>query len=124
MGDRASIELVQEGGSTFIYVHWLAYETPRILDRALERGRQDDPPYMARTIVSEFVRAAGIDDPSGLGITPTYQDGVKWRVDLDKKTVEAPDQETSWNNPGMLSPVSFEQFRSDVAAGKDYGYGM
>ena len=124
MGDRGSIELKQNGGSTFIYVHWLAYETPKILARALDKGRHDDPPYMAGSIMREFVREAGIDESTGLGITPTYQDGVKWEVDLENKTVSPPDQDSPWSAQRSASPISYAEFTASVAAGKDYGYGL
>lgn len=131
MGDRANIEIVYPAGfgtdaetSIHLYTHWLAYETPKLLARAIEVGRTDDEPYMGRTIITQFVKAHGDDDVQSLGVAPYFQDGVKYRVHLGNKTVEVPDQTSSFNDQRMLAPVGYEQFVADVASGKDYGYGL
>lgn len=133
MGDRASIELVYPHGnkdrsgedSVFIYVHWHATETPKILAEALKRhARWNDEDYLAGIIMREFVRVVGLDTSESMGVSPNYADGVKWRVHLGNNTVEAPDLESKYDDPRTLEPISFEDFLASVAAGKDYGYGM
>jgi hypothetical protein len=98
MGDRANIELKQTGGSVHLYTHWGGSDVPGLLNRALEIGRQDDPSYMARTIASQVFQAAGINDASGAGLAPVYQDGTPWVVDLEAKTITAP---VGWKGSGM-----------------------
>jgi len=134
MGDRASIELRYpaegewrpKGGSVFIYLHWLAHETPVILAKALERGGKghDDYDYFAAIIMREIVRAAGIDDDMSMGVGPTYADGVKWVVDLKAQTIAPPDQSSPWDRQTSDTPISYEDFLASVKNGKDYGYGL
>lgn len=134
MGDRASIELRYpaeegwrpQGGSIFIYLHWHATATPKILAAGLEHGgiEGDDHDYLAGNIMREIVRAVGIDDSQSFGIGPSYADGVKWVVDLKAKTISPPDQESPWDRQTSTTPISFEEFLASVAAGKDYGHGL
>jgi hypothetical protein len=134
MGDRASIELRYpaeeawrpKGGSVFIYLHWLAHETPAILTKAIEREGKgyDDHDYFAAVIMREIVRAAGIDDNMSMGVGPTYADGVKWVVDLKAQTISPPNLDSPWDRQTSATPISYADFVASVKAGKDYGYGL
>ncbi len=73
MGARTNINLsFGEEGKINIYLHWGGEDGPKIVAQALERGRDrwDDESYLARIIISEAVKFAGINDPTGCGISP------------------------------------------------------
>lgn len=123
MGDRASIELVYPSAgssrpnerSIWLYTHWGATAFPEVLAEVLGRHeRWDDEPYLARMIASAVFVMAGIDDSTGAGLAPEYQDGVKWRIDLGKSTVQQPG---GWggDSPAGKS-YTFEEF---IAAAAD-----
>ncbi len=85
IGDRAQVLLYEErycnGENVFhkepiyLYTHWGGYRIKETLANALKRGegRWDDPSYLNRIIISEFVK----DDTEGLtgiGVSRNYQD--------------------------------------------------
>lgn len=74
MGDRGNIHFVERnGGELYFYTHWTGSELPKILARALDRGRDrwSDEQYLARIIFSEMVKDE-IEDNTGYGIS-TYR---------------------------------------------------
>ena len=58
MGDRAVIEIHQEGGTVCLYSHSDGLYLREILAKALERGsgRWDDPQYLTRIIFNEMTK--------------------------------------------------------------------
>ena len=86
------------GNSIYIYSHWggdddvnnspLAQQVRAALAK---RERWDDESYLCRMIISQIVKDAGIDDPTGVGIAPDdgYLDEEFPRivVDLAAQTV-------------------------------------
>lgn len=96
MGDRANIEMKEEGQpSIFFYTHWAGTELPQTLQDALKRGadRWDDSPYLGRIIFCELVKDA-INQDTGYGISPYICDGENrvLEVDSSKQTVTHKDK--------------------------------
>jgi hypothetical protein len=125
MGDRASIELVYPtftsgDKSVWIYTHWGATDFPTILAGVLgKHERWDDEPYLGRMIASAVFKYAGIDDTTGAGLAPEYQDGVKWRIHLGQSTVEQPGGWGGDSPNGTL--YSFDEFLL-AAADPDHSF--
>lgn len=77
MGDRGNIVIRQHGNEgdgklIYVYTHWHGYKLPKLLQDALKRKeRWADESYLTRIIVSEIIKAVGINDPTGCGIS-TY----------------------------------------------------
>jgi hypothetical protein len=75
MGDRGNIVMIEEkGGEIYLYTHWYGSNLPKILQRALIRGkdRWDDEAYLARTIFNEMVKDDILGEMNGYGIS-TYE---------------------------------------------------
>lgn len=93
MGARAEC-CIQFGdqGNVWLYGHWWGEGWPITVWRALRRRqRWDDGHYLARIIISEAVKEAGIDEETGLGISPMEYDSDSYEttyVDLVAKTVQ------------------------------------
>jgi len=95
MGDRANINFVErDGGELYFYTHWHGTELPKILARALDRGRDrwTDESYLARIIFSEMIKEE-IEDTTGFGISTyrgdyEYSDLVVNCADLDVRDRE------------------------------------
>ena len=102
MGMRQNVQLIYPAqGETeyqpiFIYSHWggdddinnspLAQQVREALSK---RDRWDDDSYLARMIFSQIVKDAGIDDPTGVGLSP-YEIDPEFptiTVDLGGQTV-------------------------------------
>lgn len=109
MGDRATIQ-VKDGDSTVCpYTHWAGTELPDTLRRALERGRWDDGPYLARIIFCEMVKYDPLGD-TGYGISqfPSADIGDRLlTVDVGKQTV------TAQGGP----PISFKSYVEQLMTG-------
>ncbi len=90
MGDRCNVAVQDKGERVYLYSHWNGYEAPEIVRKALERGaeRWNDPSYLTRIIVCEFVKES-VNDLTGYGISTRPQDnGYPFIiVDCDQKQV-------------------------------------
>ena len=76
MGDRINLKLEYSSGQPiYFYSHWMGDSMPRVLAKALNRGKErwDDDSYLARIIFSELVRE-DIDGLTGYGIAPYETD--------------------------------------------------
>lgn len=69
MGDRAVIEIHQEGGTVCLYSHSDGLHLRKVLANALNRGssRWDDQQYLTRIIFSEMTKGQEMD-LTGYGI--------------------------------------------------------
>lgn len=69
MGDRAVIEIHQEGGTVCLYSHSDGIDLRKVLATALQRGsdRWNDPQYLTRIIFSEMTKGREMDI-TGYGI--------------------------------------------------------
>jgi hypothetical protein len=69
MGDRAVIEIHQEGGTVCLYSHSDGLYLREVLAKALERGsgRWDDPQYLTRIIFNEMTKGREMET-TGYGI--------------------------------------------------------
>ena len=86
MGDRGNLILhYEEGNKIYFYTHWSGSALPKILKKALKRGkdRWNDEPYLSRILFCEMVKD-DISGNTGFGISPYQGDGG---VDLEKQTV-------------------------------------
>jgi hypothetical protein len=112
MGDRANIQMIQDGGKSsplYFYTHWSGYELPTTLQNALKNGqdRWDDEQYLARIIFCELV---GKDTGNtGFGITSYICDGgyKLLIVDAEKQTVSITD---GWNSQKIVKSWSFAEY--------------
>lgn len=123
MGDRANIYIKQHPfgdvprDGIFIYVHWCGSELPKLLQAALQRGRErwGHEPYLGRIIFSEVAKMAGIDELTGCGLS-TYITDNSYNVlvvDSDKKTVgvsKPPDKLPKGGFPTILREVKFSVY--------------
>lgn len=114
MGDRRQIKLVYNGndeqpaGELYIYTHWHGSELELIVANALDRGRDrwTDETYLARIIISEVIKASGIDETTGVGIAPYFMDTSygEFTIDFRFNHVELADDRDE------ISVYSYEQF--------------
>ncbi len=107
MGNRGNIYIKDGPVGVYLYTHWGRDTLLEALRNALVRGerRWEDPPYLARVIFCEMLKAEGgdLDGTSGLGISSILGDGADFvlEVDCDKRTVE---------KRGSFASVTFSQF--------------
>lgn len=95
MGDRATIEIQDNGRSVYLYTHWRGSEIKTILRSALaRRQRWNDAAYLTRIIFSEMIKD-DIAGETGFGISAFPCDGVEIVVNIGNQTVNT---------------LSFEQF--------------
>lgn len=109
MGMRRNIELkfpMDEGKtqSIYLYTHWGAEGLEHLLAKALDqdRGRWNDPSYLARYIVSQVVDSH--DDTTGHGLAP-YEVDPEFPtlvVNLKEKTVNEIPYEQFIKEPEQL----------------------
>jgi len=127
MGDRASIELVYPRAgnrgerSVWLYTHWGATAFPNMLNSVLEKHeRWYDETYLARMIASVVFQYSGIDDSTGAGLAPEYQDGVAWQVDLGSQTVTQPGSYSDMRAAGKS--YTYTEFLAAFARGDSFEY--
>jgi hypothetical protein len=91
MGDRANIKIIEENnGQLYFYTHWYGEDLPKILAKALDRGRDrwGDESYLSRIIFSEMIKN-DVEDNTGFGIS-TYRGDYEYSdlvVDMGNLTV-------------------------------------
>lgn len=76
MGDRRNIIITDGSGgpNVALYTHWAGTELPKVLARALERGRSrwGDTPYLTRIIFSDMISENhDVLETTGFGISAT-----------------------------------------------------
>jgi len=95
MGDRANVYVVQHGNESsgkgvYLYTHYDGEDLPKILQKALKRGkdRWDDEPYLTRIIFNEMTCDNEMD-LTGFGISTYLTDNEHdiLVVDVDKQSV-------------------------------------
>ena len=119
MGDRGNIiffeQIDDQVGTVYLYTHWLGYEMPRIVQKALKRKiHWDDSAYLARTVFDELVgRNQGSD--GGFGISAFMQDNEHPLLLIDVANqligvVEAPDSPTELPKVKPENLFTFDAF--------------
>lgn len=78
MGDRANICMVQNHsgkGTIYLYTHWKGSELPKILQQALQKGKErwNDESYLARIIFCAMV-GDDMESLTGFGISTYFTD--------------------------------------------------
>ena len=85
MGDRANVQIVQQGGGVVnFYTHWSGYRLPEIVRLALaHKQRWDDGDYLGRIVFCEMLKAQGkdaLDETTGFGIGNSMGDNDGYPV--------------------------------------------
>jgi len=84
MGDRANILIKSGDEQVCLYTHYMGYDLPSILQRALDRGfeRVDDFQYITRIIFNEMTKGREIE-LTGFGITSKVHDNERDIITFD-----------------------------------------
>lgn len=123
MGDRGNIRLKQPNGqSIWLYTHWSGTEMPATLQAGMKLGigREYDPSYYNRSIITEFTRGARDGDNTGFGVSldPGDNEHDILEVDLAEKRVRVRsakgyfDEEPEWDadKADVLGEWTFEEY--------------
>lgn len=98
MGDRGNVYVHDQYGpklengeraGVYLYSHWTGSDLPRVVAKALDRGRDrwDDTTYLTRIIFSEITRGEDPNATTGFGIgTYPSDEGEFVDVDVENQT--------------------------------------
>lgn len=114
MGDRATIEIKEEGKSLYFYTHWRGSDVPSLLQAAIIAGdsRWDDAPYLNRIIFQTLIGDDRGTTGFGISTGPCDSEHPKITVDTDTRTVR---MGNLWLGYGDFALVNFAGAKNEYA---------